>query len=42
MITWFQSMTWAQGLSWALAAFFVLDFFINTFAVSKVGPEYER
>jgi hypothetical protein len=41
-LAWFQGVTWAQGLVGALAAFFVLGFFINTFAVSKVGPEYER
>jgi hypothetical protein len=41
-IAWFQGLTWVQGLAWALAAFFVLGFFINTFAVSKVGPEYKR
>jgi hypothetical protein len=31
-----------QGLIWALSAFFALGFLINTFAVKKVGPEYER
>jgi DoxX-like family len=31
-----------QILIWALAAFFVLAFFINTFAVKLVGPEYRR
>jgi hypothetical protein len=41
-IAWFQALTWVQGLVWALAAFFVLGLFINTFAVSKVGPEYKR
>ncbi|MGA2994417.1 DoxX family protein [Bradyrhizobium sp.] len=41
-IAWFQGLTWVQGLAWALAAFFALGFFINTFAVSKVGPEYKR
>jgi DoxX-like family len=41
-LSWFQGLTWVQALAWALAAFFVLGFFINTFGVSKVGPEYER
>lgn len=31
-----------QTLTWALAAFFALGFVINTFAVKKVGPEYQR
>jgi hypothetical protein len=31
-----------QILTWALAAFFVLGFVINTFAVKLVGPEYRR
>jgi hypothetical protein len=35
-------ISWSQGLSWALAAFFVLGFVINTFAVKLVGPEYRR
>jgi hypothetical protein len=29
-------------LTWALAAFFVVAFFINTFAVKLVGPDYRR
>jgi hypothetical protein len=41
-IAWFEALTWVQGLAWALAAFFVLGFLINTFAVSKVGREYKR
>jgi DoxX-like family len=31
-----------QILTWALAAFFMLGFAINTFAVKLVGPEYRR
>jgi hypothetical protein len=31
-----------QILTWALAAFFLLAFFNNTFAVKLVGPEYRR
>jgi len=37
-----SALPWIEILSWALAAFFVLGFFINTFAVKKVGPEYRR
>jgi len=37
-----SGLPWIQGLTWALAAFFVLAFFINTFAVKLVGPEYRR
>jgi hypothetical protein len=36
------SLSWIQLLTWALAAFFLLAFFINTFAVKLVGPEYRR
>lgn len=35
-------ISWSQGLTWALAAFFVLGFVINTFAVKLVGPDYRR
>jgi hypothetical protein len=35
-----QILTWI--LTWAPAAFFVLAFFINTFAVKLVGTEYRR
>jgi hypothetical protein len=35
-------ISWIQGLTGALSAFFALGFVINTFAVKKVGPEYER
>jgi multisubunit Na+/H+ antiporter MnhB subunit len=31
-----------QTLTWTLAAFFGLGFVINTFAVSRVGPDYRR
>ena len=37
-----STISWLQGLAWALSAFFTLGFVINTFAVKKVGPEYER
>ena len=37
-----STISWLQGLAWALSAFFTLAFVINTFAVKKVGPEYER
>jgi hypothetical protein len=37
-----SAISWHQGLTWALSAFFALGFVINTFAVKKVGPEYER
>jgi hypothetical protein len=37
-----SAISWVQGLSLALAAFFVLGFVINTFAVKLVGPEYRR
>jgi hypothetical protein len=37
-----SAISWLQGLAWALSAFFALGFVINTFAVKKVGPEYER
>jgi DoxX-like family len=29
-------------LTWTLAAFFGLGFVVNTFAVSRVGPDYRR
>jgi hypothetical protein len=31
-----------QALAWGLAAFFVVGFVINTFAVGLVGAEYRR
>jgi DoxX-like family len=34
--------SWLQVLTWALAAFFVVGFVINTFAVKLVGPDYSR
>jgi hypothetical protein len=37
-----SAISWIQGLTGALSAFFALGFVINTFAVKKVGPEYER
>ena len=37
-----STISWLQGPAWALSAFFALGFVINTFAVKKVGPEYER
>jgi hypothetical protein len=42
-----STVSWSQGLGFqglicALSAFFALGFVINTFAVKKVGPEYER
>ena len=37
-----SAISWHQALTWALSAFFALGFVINTFAVKKVGPEYER
>ncbi|HEY3596494.1 MAG TPA: DoxX family protein [Paraburkholderia sp.] len=33
---------WIRVLAWALSAFFLLGFFINTFAVKRVGPDYRR
>jgi DoxX-like family len=36
------SISWVQALVWGLAAFFVVGFVINTFAVKLVGPEYRR
>jgi DoxX-like family len=36
------TISWAQALAWGLAAFFVVGFVINTFAVGQVGPEYRR
>jgi hypothetical protein len=33
---------WVQILSWVLAAFFVVGFVINTFAVKLIGPDYSR
>jgi hypothetical protein len=33
---------WIRLLAWALAAFFLVGFFINTFAVKLVGPDYKR
>jgi hypothetical protein len=33
---------WIRVLAWALAAFFLVGFFINTFAVKLVGPDYKR
>ncbi|CAB3774340.1 DoxX family protein [Paraburkholderia humisilvae] len=35
-------LLWIRVLAWALAAFFFLGFFINTFAVKRVGPDYKR
>lgn len=37
-----STISWVQALTLALAAFFVLGFIINTFAVKLVGPEYHR
>jgi hypothetical protein len=37
-----SAISWVQALTLALAAFFVLGFFINTFALKLVGPEYHR
>jgi hypothetical protein len=37
-----SAISWIHGLTGALWAFFALGFVINTFAVKKVGPEYER
>lgn len=37
-----SDLSWPQILAWALAAFFILGFAINTFAVKKVGPDYHR
>jgi len=37
-----MALPWTLILTWALAAFFVLGFAINTFAVKLVGPEYKR
>ena len=37
-----SAISWIQCLTGALSAFFALGFVINTFAVKKVGPEYER
>ena len=37
-----SAISWIHGLTGALSAFFALGFVINTFAVKKVGPEYER
>jgi hypothetical protein len=37
-----SAISWIQGLTGALSAFFALGFVINTLAVKKVGPEYER
>jgi hypothetical protein len=37
-----SNLTWMQLLTWALAAFFMLGFVINTFAVKLVGPDYQR
>jgi DoxX-like family len=36
------SISWVQALVWGLAAFFVVGFVVNTFAVGLVGPEYRR
>jgi DoxX-like family len=36
------SLPWIQMFTWLLAAFFVVGFAINTFAVNMVGPEYDR
>jgi hypothetical protein len=36
------AISWPQALAWGLAAFFVVGFVINTFAVKMVGPEYRR
>jgi hypothetical protein len=35
-------ISWVQALTFVLAAFFVVAFVINTFAVKLVGPEYRR
>ncbi len=35
-------LSWIQILTWALGAFFVVGFFINTFAIKMVGPDYHR
>jgi hypothetical protein len=37
-----SDLLWSEVLAWALAAFFVIGFVINTFAVKLVGPEYRR
>ena len=37
-----SGISWIVLLSWALAAFFTVAFFINTFAVKVVVPEYRR
>jgi hypothetical protein len=37
-----STIPWLQALTLALAAFFVIGFVINTFAVKLVGPEYRR
>ena len=37
-----SAISWIHGVTGALSAFFALGFAINTFAVRKVGPEYER
>jgi DoxX-like family len=37
-----STISWVQALTLALCAFFVVGFFINTFAVEKVGPDYHR
>jgi hypothetical protein len=37
-----HTLPWTPLLAWALAAFFVVGFVVNTFAVKKVGPEYRR
>jgi hypothetical protein len=37
-----NDLAWTSLLTWALAAFFVVGFGINTFAVKLVGPEYRR
>jgi hypothetical protein len=36
------AISWIEAPSFALAAFFVLGFVINTFAVKLVGPDYRR
>jgi len=37
-----SAISWGQALALALAAFFVVGFVINTFAVKLVGPDYRR
>ena len=37
-----SALSWHEILAFALAAFFVVGFFINTFAVKLVNPDYIR